>query len=141
MTSRLPLTSQCRVSNLRIAYPKLCTSVHLLLVLPRSPTRAAKRKAARVTAPGGRCRHRRGLVLGHIETSLPALRGLSSCPYLSHCGQRSTCVCHIHLLKLLTGVEISTRPVKRSGSAGNVKARRTRSAAAVEKRTTLGWSW
>lgn len=38
---------------------------------------------------------------------------------------------HIHLLKLLTGVEISTRPVRRSGKEGKPRKRSSRSAEAA----------
>lgn len=40
----------------------------------------------------------------------------------------------IHLLKLVTGVDISTRPVNRSGSPGKEVKRRRRRAAAAAKR-------
>lgn len=46
---------------------------------------------------------------------------------------------HIRLLKLLTGVEISTLPVSKCGSAGNATASSTRSAAAEPKSSVLSW--
>jgi len=42
-----------------------------------------------------------------------------------------------HLLKLVTGVEISTRPVSRSGSPGKDVKRRRRTAAAALKRAAF----
>jgi hypothetical protein len=44
---------------------------------------------------------------------------------------------NIHLLKLVTGVDISTRPVNRSGSPGNEVKRRSRTAAAAPKSATF----
>jgi hypothetical protein len=44
---------------------------------------------------------------------------------------------NLHLLKLLTGVEISTRPVKRSGRPGKDVNRSKRTAAAAPKRAAF----
>jgi len=44
---------------------------------------------------------------------------------------------NLHLLKLVTGVEISTRAVKRSGSPGNEVKRRSLTAAAAPKITAF----
>lgn len=43
----------------------------------------------------------------------------------------------IHLLKLVTGVEISARPVRRSGSRGKAEKRKKRRAAAEPKSSTF----
>lgn len=43
----------------------------------------------------------------------------------------------VHLLKLFTGDEISTRPVRRSGKPGKVTASSIRSAAAEAKTTVF----
>ena len=44
---------------------------------------------------------------------------------------------NLRLLKLVTGVEISTRPVRRPGSWGKAEKRRSRKAAAELKRRTF----
>jgi hypothetical protein len=44
---------------------------------------------------------------------------------------------YLHRLKLVMGVEISTRPVKRSGSPGNARNRTSRNSAAPAKTLAL----
>jgi hypothetical protein len=83
------------------------------------------RRAAGGGVPGGirrrhmgrhcGCRGRRLLVLIYCQ--------------LLHKAQRM----HIHLLKLVTGVETSTRPARSSGKAGKTVNRRSRTAAAAPK--------
>jgi hypothetical protein len=48
---------------------------------------------------------------------------------------------YVHLLKPLTGVDISARSVRRSGRAGKATASSRRRAAAAAKRIVLGCSW
>ena len=47
---------------------------------------------------------------------------------------------HVHLLKPLTGVDISARSVRRSGNAGNATTNRSLRAAAEAKRMVFGCS-
>lgn len=51
------------------------------------------------------------------------------------------CPFHVHLLKLLTGVEISALPVKRSGRPGKARASVIRRVTAAENSSVLGWPW
>jgi hypothetical protein len=47
---------------------------------------------------------------------------------------------YVRRLKLVTGVDISTRPVRRFGKDGNVVNRSSLTAAAAPKRSTFCWS-
>lgn len=80
--------------------------------------------------PGRRRLHRRERGCECTERGLLVLHRVSS----SACIRRSFEVSrhlNIRLLKLVTGVEISTRPVRRSGKEGNPRKRNNRSAEAA----------
>lgn len=66
-----------------------------------------------VVAPGEIRRHRKGRCYGCIGTSLLVLRAIISRT------RNSGIMENLHLLKLVTGVEISTRPVRTGGKEGN----------------------
>jgi hypothetical protein len=59
---------------------------------------------------------------------------------LTHNTSVFSSILHVHLLKPLTGVEISARSVRRSGNAGNATTKRSLRAAAEAKRMVLGCS-
>lgn len=80
---------------------------------------------------GSRLPHRMVTHCGYRGRGLPVLCLLSVNGLLLADGR------HIRLLKLFTGVEISTRPVIKSGSPGNAVNSRRRTAAAIPKRTAF----
>lgn len=75
---------------------------------------------------GGRRLHRRARRYGCINTDPPVLKQRSITH--SHYPRGHS---NLHLLKLVTGVDISTRPVNRSGRPGKEVKRRIRTAAAA----------
>ena len=83
------------------------------------------RREGAVKGLGGRRHHRKGRRYDCIEKGLLVLGNVS----------RGRCAIKviIHLLKLVTGVEISTRAVNRSGRPGKEVKRRSRTAAAAPK--------
>lgn len=58
------------------------------------------------------------------------------CGMLDHCSMQIVWG-HIHLLKLVTGVDTSTRPERRSGRAGKTAGSARRTAAAAPKRSNF----
>ena len=80
--------------------------------------------------PGERRRHRRGRRYVCREKGLPVLDTSQSMPH--HPKQDYT-----RRLKLVTGVDISTRPVRRSGREGNAKNRSSLRAVAKPKRSAF----
>ena len=79
--------------------------------------------------PGERRRHRRGRHYGCRGRGLLALKVVSQ--------NRCAVYWHevLHRLKLVTGVDISTRPVRRAGREGSAKKSTSLRAAAAGKRT------
>ena len=85
------------------------------------------RIAVTTGVPDGICHHRKER---HCECRERGLLVLES----SQQAERQIYSGIVRLLKLVTGVEISTRPVKRSGSEGKIKRRMSLTAAAEPKR-------
>ena len=101
------------------------------MVAVMGPDKVSRRKqlvAAQWDMPGGRRRHRRGRHCGCRE------RGLLALEMISH-DRRVDWHEVLHRLKLVTGVDISTRPVRRAGREGNAKKSTSLRAAAEVKRT------
>lgn len=75
-----------------------------------------------------------------LEKKEPFLYYTFSAPALSlaRAARDSSFSIDVHLLKLLTGVEISTRAVNISGSPGKVRTSNTRRRAAVVNSKVLG---
>lgn len=86
--------------------------------------------------PGERRLHHKGTHSECIEKGLPELIPLISAPRL-HQRQNTTSRDHSRLLKLLTGVETSTRPVNKSGREGKRTMRRRRKRKAAAKTPAL----
>lgn len=80
-----------------------------------------------MVVPGGKRRRHKER---HYECKERDLLVLVVCQYASNAARRSN---YVHRLKLVTGVEISTRPVRRSGKEGNARKRTRRTAAAKPK--------
>ena len=80
-------------------------------------------------SPGERRRHHKGRGCGCRGIGLLVLSITSVIAGMLRIGTRC-----IHRLKLVTGVDISTRPVRRLGSEGKAKKRTSRRAAAEVKR-------
>jgi hypothetical protein len=99
--------------------------------LGRPRSQGGEKRASRAKELGGRLHHRKAKHYGYKETIPPVLYALSavSLDSLQFRG--------LHLLKLVTGVEISTRPVSRSGSPGKEVKMRRRTAAAAPKRAAF----
>jgi hypothetical protein len=87
------------------------------------------RIGAEVKELGGRLRHRKERHYGCKERDLLVLFKVSF--------EAGTQAIILHLLKLVTGVEISTRAVNRSGRPGNEVKSRSRTAAAPPKITAF----
>ena len=83
--------------------------------------------------PGGRRRHRRGRHCGCRG------RGLLALEIVSNTVSNKQCAVDLHealhRLKLVTGVDISTRPVRRAGREGKAKKSTSLRTAAEVKRT------
>lgn len=88
------------------------------------------RREEGVEGPGGRLHHRKERHYGCKERG-PLVLLLVSLELNAPIELIS------HLLKLVTGVEISTRPVKRSGRPGKEVTRRSRTAAAAPNRAAF----
>ena len=77
--------------------------------------------------PGERRRHRKGRRCGCKETVLPVLNAINHSYYALTYHEV------LHRLKLVTGVDISTRPVRRLGREGKAKKRTSLRTAAEVK--------